>query len=60
MPFSTPTPLVAPVFQAPASAAPHEIEHGVRATARSFIEEAVKGFANQAGQDAANAMAGWT
>jgi hypothetical protein len=51
--------LYAPVFQAPASAAHQEIQQGIKSTAQAFCREFVKGFAGQAGHDAANAMAGW-
>jgi hypothetical protein len=53
------SPLVAPVYQAPASAQPHQIEGGLRSTAQTFLQEFAKGVAGQLGQDAANAMAGW-
>jgi hypothetical protein len=53
------SPLVAPVYHAPESAPQHQIEHGLRATAQAFFQEAAKGFAGQLGQDAANAMGGW-
>jgi hypothetical protein len=58
-PFPGLSPLVAPVYQAPASAPPHQIESGLRTTAQTFVREIAKGFAGQLGQDAANAMAGW-
>lgn len=51
--------LYAPVYQAPASAAPHEVQRGIKSTAQVFCQEFVKGFAGQVGHDAANAMAGW-